>query len=188
MAKNEKKSATTNVSQKPIKVDAKLWTELDRWLNTELAKKMGFHSKAQFATEAIREKLEQFQPRIRIKESEYDKLYEIYEKDKKNLSKKGINDFTEYITHRLEDMMQKDSTFAKYHPKIEKISIDDDRIILKDNIKNRIAEVRVEKGELVCKLCKEKNCVHIGFVFSLPDVYEILNEKNLKQPKQVMKK
>ena len=50
--------------------------------------------------------------------------------------------------------------------KIEKISIDDDRVILKDNIKNRIAEVAVQKGELFCQLCEEKDCVHVGFVWS----------------------
>ena len=68
-------------------------------------------------------------------------------------------------------------------PKIEKISVDDDRVILKDNIKNRIAEVAVQKGELFCQLCEEKDCVHVGFVFSLPDVYEVLNSRGIKHPK-----
>lgn len=36
-----------------------LWDELDKWLQTPQAQKLGFHSKAQFATEAVREHLEQ---------------------------------------------------------------------------------------------------------------------------------
>ena len=44
-------------TQKTIKIDEYLWDELDKWLGTEQAKKKGFHSKAQFATEAIREYL-----------------------------------------------------------------------------------------------------------------------------------
>ena len=52
--------------------------------------------------------------------------------------------------------MLKDKTFAKYAPKLEKISVDDDRIILKDNTRNRIAEVVVQKGELYCQLCEKK--------------------------------
>ena len=179
MVKSEKKDGIVEVahSQKPIKVDAGIWEALERWINTEEAKKAGFHSKAQFVTEAIREKLEQFQPRINVSEAEFNKFHEIYEKKKEHLSMKGINSFSGYVTYMLEEMMKKDKIFAEFTPKIEKISVDDDRIILKDNVKNKIAEVTVQKGELFCGLCKEKDCVHIGFVFSLPDVYEILNSK-----------
>lgn len=46
-------------SQKGIKIDGILWHELDRWLKTQDAKKLGFHAKAQFATQAVRELLEQ---------------------------------------------------------------------------------------------------------------------------------
>ena len=96
---------------------------------------------------------------------------------------KGVNSFAGYVTYMLEEMMQKDKTFARYAPKLEKVSIDDDRVILKDNLKNRIAEVAIQKGELYCMLCDEKDCVHIGFVWSLPDVYEILNAKGIKNPR-----
>ena len=43
--------------------------------------------------------------------------------------------FSGYVTYMLEEMMQKDKTFARYAPKIEKISVDDDRVVLKDNMK-----------------------------------------------------
>ena len=79
--------------------------------------------------------------------------------------------------------MQKDKTFARYAPKIEKISVDDDRVILKDNIKNRIAEVAVQKGELFCQLCDEKDCVHVGFVFSFQMYMKFLNARGIKHPK-----
>ena len=48
---------------------------------------------------------------------------------------------------------------------------------------DRIAEVALQKGELFCQLCEEKDCVHIGFVFSLPDVYEVLNARGIKNPR-----
>jgi len=116
---------------------------------------------------------------ITVSEAVYDKFYEVFLQAKDDLAMKGVNSFSGYVTYMLEEMMQKDKTFAKYAPMIEKISIDTDRIILKDNIKNRIAEVAVQKGELFCQLCEEKDCVHVGFVFSLPDVYEILNKKKI---------
>ena len=90
---------------------------------------------------------------ITVSETVYEKFHDVYENSKDNLTMKGVNSFSGYVTYMLEEMMQKDKTFARYAPKIEKISIDDDRVILKDNMKNRIAEVAVQKGELFCQLC-----------------------------------
>ena len=120
---------------------------------------------------------------ITISEEVYDKFHDVFQKNKSSLSMKGVNSFAGYVTYMLEDMMLKDKTFAKYAPKLEKVSVDDDRVIIKDNIKNRIAEVAIQRGELFCQLCEEKNCFHIGFVFSLPDVYEVLNSKGIRHPK-----
>jgi hypothetical protein len=120
---------------------------------------------------------------ITVSDTVYDRYYEIYQKNKQEFAMKGVNSFAGYITYMLEQTMQKDKTFAKYAPKLEKVSIDDDRVIVKDNIKNRIAEVTIQRGELYCQLCEEKNCFHVGFVFSLPDVYEILNAKGIRHPK-----
>lgn len=120
---------------------------------------------------------------ITISEQVYDKFHDVFEKNKSELAMKGVNSFAGYVTYMLEDMMLKDKTFARYAPKLEKISVDDDRVIIKDNIKNRIAEVTIQRGELFCQLCEDKNCFHIGFVFSLPDVYEVLNSKGIRHPK-----
>jgi ribosomal protein S17E len=120
---------------------------------------------------------------ITISEQVYDKFHDVFEKNKSELAMKGVNSFAGYVTYLLEDMMLKDKTFARYAPKLEKISVDDDRVIIKDNIKNRIAEVTIQRGELFCQLCEEKDCFHIGFVFSLPDVYEVLNSKGIRHPK-----
>lgn len=120
---------------------------------------------------------------ITVSEEVYDKFFDVFEKSKPELMMKGINSFSGYVTYMLEQTMQKDKTFARYAPKIEKITVDDDRVILKDNIKNRIAEVTIQRGELFCQLCEEKDCVHIGYVFSLPDVYEVLNSRGIRHPK-----
>ena len=120
---------------------------------------------------------------ITVSETVYDKFHDVYQKNKNELIMKGVNSFAGYVTYMLEEMMQKDKTFARYAPKLEKISVDGDRVILKDNIKNRVAEVAIQRGELFCQLCEEKNCVHVGFVFSLPDVYEVLNSKGIKHQK-----
>ena len=120
---------------------------------------------------------------ITVSENVYDKFHQVYEKSKDDLSMKGVNSFSGYVTYMLEEMMLKDKTFAKYAPKLEKISVDEDRIILKDNTRNRIAEVVVQKGELYCQLCEKKDCACIGFVWSIPEVYEVLNNKGLRNTK-----
>jgi hypothetical protein len=120
---------------------------------------------------------------ITVSEIVYNKFFDVYQKNKEDLLMKGVNSFSGYVTYMLEEMMQKDKTFAKYAPKIEKISVDEDRIILKDTIKNRIAEVAMQRGELFCQLCEDKNCVHVGFAWAIPEVYELLNAKGIKRPK-----
>ncbi len=120
---------------------------------------------------------------ITVSEVVYSKFFDVYQKNKQDLLMKGVNSFSGYVTYMLEEMMQKDKTFAKYAPKIEKISVDEDRIILKDTIKNRIAEVAMQRGELFCQLCEDKNCVHVGFAWAIPEVYELLNAKGIKRPK-----
>ncbi len=117
---------------------------------------------------------------ITVSEEVYNRFHDIYKKNRQDLAMRGINSFAGYITFMMEDLMQKDETFARYAPKLEKISADDDRVVIKDNIKNRIAEVAVQNGELYCLLCEEKNCVHVGYVFSLSEVYEVLNSKGIK--------
>jgi hypothetical protein len=117
---------------------------------------------------------------ITVSEAVYNKFHDVYKKSRDDLAMKGINSFAGYITFMMEDLMQKDETFARYAPKLEKISVDDNRVVVKDNIKNRIAEVAIQNGELYCMFCEEKDCVHVGFVFSLPDVYEVLNARGIK--------
>lgn len=120
---------------------------------------------------------------ITVTELVYKNFYDVYSENKADLAMKGVNSFSGYVTYLLEEMMQKDKTFARHAPKLEKISVDNDRVILKDNIKDRIAEITIQKGELFCQLCEESDCVHIGFVFSLPDVYEVLDARGIKNPR-----
>lgn len=81
--------------------------------------------------------------------------------------------------------MLKHEAFAKQASFMEKISIDSDRVLIKDNKRNRIAEVILRNGELRCLLDEKIDCVHIGFVYSLPEFYIVLNNKRMKAPKSL---
>jgi hypothetical protein len=83
----------------------------------------------------------------------------------------------------MEEMMIKDEVFAKHSPFIEKMAVDQNRVILKDNKQNRIAEVLMNNGELQCLLDDERSdCVHVGFVYSLPELYHVIRNKGIKIP------
>lgn len=103
---------------------------------------------------------------ITVSENVYKKFFEVYEKSRKELELKGITSFSGYLTSMIEEMMEKYEAFAKHAPLIEKIAVDSDRVILKDNKRNRIAEVLLKNDdELQCLLDESLDCVHIGFAF-----------------------
>ena len=52
--------------------------------------------------------------------------------------------------------------------------------LLHNNIQNRIAEIVLQRGELYCELCEAKDCHCIGYVWSIPEIYEKLNSKGLR--------
>ena len=47
-------------TQKTATIDQELWNQLESWLSSKQAKKLGYHSKAQFCTEAVRNLLEKY--------------------------------------------------------------------------------------------------------------------------------
>lgn len=121
---------------------------------------------------------------ITVSENVYNKFFKSYERSRSGLELKGITSFSGYLTSMMEEVMLKNETFAKHSPYIEKLSIEGNVIILRDNKVNRIVEIALENGELRCLLDQKKDCIHIGFVYSLPQVYEILVEKTMLANKQ----
>jgi hypothetical protein len=104
------------------------------------------------------------------------KFFKAYEKNKKGLEIKGVRSFSGYLTSMMEEMMLRYEAFAKHAPYMEKLSIDQNWVVLQDNKQNRIAEVLLKEGELQCLLDEKSDCVHVGFVYSLPELYNMNNE------------
>ena len=113
---------------------------------------------------------------ITISEKVYNKFLEFSKKNQVP----GVNSFSGYVTYLLESKMAKDKTFAKYAPKLELISIEEDRVIIKNKIENRIAEIVFQRDDLYCQLCEAKDCHCIGYAWSIPEIYEKLNSKGIR--------
>ncbi|MCE2497932.1 MAG: hypothetical protein J4F28_02880 [Nitrosopumilaceae archaeon] len=116
---------------------------------------------------------------ITVSDYIYDRFQEVYNGNKEALATKGVRSLSGYVSYMLEEAMNRDETFARYAPKIESISVEDDRVILKDNLQNRIVEIVLQKGELHCFLCDAADCIHVGYVYSMPDVYTALDAKGM---------
>ena len=63
---------------------------------------------------------------ITISEKVYNKFLEFSKKNQVA----GVNSFSGYVTYLLESKMAQDKTFAKFAPKLELISIEEDRVII----------------------------------------------------------
>jgi len=114
---------------------------------------------------------------ITVSEAVYNKFFQTFKKSKNSLEMQGITSFSGYITKMMEETMLKYEVLARYAPFMEKISIEQDRVIIKDNKRNRIVEVILKNGELQCLLDEKTECAHIGFVYSLPELYRSLDSK-----------
>ena len=116
---------------------------------------------------------------ITVKEHIFSKYYDLYKKAKKKDRKliKEDTSFSGFVTKMMQETMAKYEAFAKHAPFLEKFAIEQDRVIIKDNKRDRIAEVIVRNGELQCLLDEKTDCIHIGFVYSLPEIYTVFKEK-----------
>ena len=114
---------------------------------------------------------------ITVKEHIFNKYHELYKKAKKERRLKENMSFSGFVTSMMQETMAKYEAFTRHAPFLEKIAIEQDRVIIKDNKRDRIAEVMVRNGELQCLLDEKTDCIHIGFVYSLPEIYTVLEKK-----------
>ena len=89
---------------------------------------------------------------ITISEKVYNKFLEFSKKNQVA----GVNSFSGYVTYLLESKMAKDKTFAKYAPKLELISIEEDRVIIKNKIENRIAEIVYQEMNFTANFVRQR--------------------------------
>ncbi|MDQ3840667.1 MAG: hypothetical protein M3297_15540 [Thermoproteota archaeon] len=117
---------------------------------------------------------------ITVSDHVYNKFFATYEKNRRGLELKGITSFSGYLTSMMEEAMAKYEAFARHSPFMEKIDVEQNRITIKDNKRNKIAEVFLKDDQLYCSLDGNTDCVHIGFVYSLPELYNIIATRGIR--------
>ncbi len=80
-----------------------------------------------------------------------------------------------FVSDILVNMLYVDEKFANYVPLLELVALESDQVIIRDNKKDKIADVRARKGaggkvELRCTLDNTDYCPHTAFAAALPQV------------------
>ncbi len=123
---------------------------------------------------------------VTVTQSVYDRYMKSYEQNKQKLERKGINSFTSYITSMLEELMERNEIFARYAPFLQEFGYDEANnvVYVKDNRTGRIAGISISKGkELRCDVDNRSDCVHVGFAYSIPTVYRVMEKLGVPPPK-----
>ena len=100
-----------------------------------------------------------------------------YEKNKEKLRNQGISSFSGYLTSLMKKNIDDSGIEQKNKMVFSKVYFKNNKLILKDNLRNRIAELSIEKGDLFCHLDNRHDCEHVGFAYTDIQVH-ILLEKN----------
>jgi hypothetical protein len=85
--------------------------------------------------------------------------------------------FSRYVNDLIMEVVEADESFALQAPFMQKIALEDNSIMIKDNKIGRIVEVKVHGKDLMCMFDERKDCVHVGYAYAIPEVYRVMSER-----------
>lgn len=86
---------------------------------------------------------------------------------------RGLTSRTDVILAALRMLFERDG-FYPHRPRFEPLSVVSDHVKLVDNALQRITTVRLRSRYLTCELCNARECIHIDFALTLPEVQRLL--------------
>jgi hypothetical protein len=87
--------------------------------------------------------------------------------------------FGRFIGDLIRDSLDKAQVKAAYTSILEDYAIEPECIYIRDNVRDVVAELRFKDGtDLYCNIDGAKNCVHIGFAWSIPAVQKLVWDKS----------
>lgn len=93
----------------------------------------------------------------------------IYERAKKKAADKGVT-LQNYVNETLLLNIEKDDFLKDYAPHLYLAAKDDMSLFIRDEKKNRTAEIVIKDKELICYLCEQNDCEHVHFALALPEI------------------
>ncbi|MGI0090150.1 MAG: hypothetical protein ACREBS_00430 [Nitrososphaerales archaeon] len=120
---------------------------------------------------------------MRVRKSTTAKLEQVYERRKHDLLDRGITSVTGMVQDLLVGFIERDEVLSKYVPHLSAGDVELDHFAVKDSKLARTIDVYLSEQALYCDYDKSFDCVHIGFVWSLPELYRTLKQRGMKPPK-----
>ena len=113
---------------------------------------------------------------VTITQDAYEKAHARYAQKlkSKELERKS---FSRYVNDIIVERIEADENLALQAPLLQKVGMQDNSIMIKDNKLGRIAEVQVRGKDIFCMLDEKKDCVHVGYACAIPEVYRIMSER-----------
>jgi hypothetical protein len=114
---------------------------------------------------------------ITITQEAHDKARTRYNQKLKLGQVEQNKSFSRYVNDLIMEKVEEDENLARQAPFMQKVGLQDNSIMIKDNKIGRIAEVQIRGKDLVCMLDDKRDCVHVGFAYAIPDVYRVISER-----------
>jgi hypothetical protein len=112
---------------------------------------------------------------ITITQQAHDKAKQRY--NQKVKAEKLTKSFSKYVNDLILETIEADENLSLAAPYMQKIGLQDNSIMIKDNKIGRIVEVQVHGKDLICMLDEKKDCVHVGYACAIPEVYRLISER-----------
>ena len=97
---------------------------------------------------------------------------QIYEKIRKKAEEKKVT-LVDYVNEMLLLNVEKDDFLKEYAPYLNKIAIDEDTVILRDEKIKKIVEIVYKNDKFSCSVDEKNDCIHIHFVLALPEITKL---------------
>ena len=85
--------------------------------------------------------------------------------------------FSKFVNDLIIEMVEADENLSLQAPYMQKVGMQDNSIMIKDNKIGRIVEVQVHGKDLVCMHDEKKDCAHVGYAYAIPEVYRVISER-----------
>lgn len=106
---------------------------------------------------------------ITVSETVFDNFYKAYEKIKEPLKEKGIFSFSAYFESLMVEVLED----IKISYRFRDVTFFNDLVIFRDYWLGQMVEVEILEDGIWCKTCKREDCLHIGFLYSVPKTYQL---------------
>ena len=119
---------------------------------------------------------------IQIRENIRVRLEKLYNNDTKRPENMS---FSLYFENIISDIVEYYEDLQNYGPFIEFLDANDNKIELRDYLKDKIITVYLDpkSKKLQCSYDKNSDCVHVGYCFGIPKIYKTLIQHGFKPKK-----